>query len=482
VTAADPADPDLPAVDAPDLPALDLGEFRRHGHALIDWVADYLEHVGERPVREPVAPGEVRARLPDRAPETPEPFDALLRDLDEIVVPGLTHWQHPGWFAYFPAQSSPPAVLGELVAAGLGVQGMLWSTSPAATEIESHVLDWLVDLMGVPTTWKTTGPGGGVLQMSASDSTHTALVVAREQCRRRSGAAAESMVAYASTEAHSSIEKGARVAGYGHVRTVAVDHEFAMDPAALGTAIAADRAAGLRPAFVCSAVGTTGTTAVDPVSAIGAIAGADELWHHVDAAYAGAAMICPELRHHQDGLDTADSYTFNAHKWLATNFDCSVFWVADRSPLIETLSILPPYLRDGASAAGAAIDYRDWHVPLGRRFRALKLWFVLRSFGAEGLRSMIRHHIGLARALAEWVDADPRLEIIAPTPFALVSFRHADGDDTTRRLAEAINADGRVYLTTSEVDGSPFVRVAVGSIRTGPAHVELVRELIDRHA
>ena len=466
----------------PDLPALDTDAFRRHGHALVDWVADYLEQVGDRPVREPVVPGQIRAALPDHAPEGPEDFDALLRDLDEIVVPGLTHWQHPGWFAYFPAQSSPPAVLGELVAAGLGVQGMLWSTSPAATEIESHVLDWLVDLTGVPETWKTTGPGGGVLQMSASDSTHTALVVAREGCRGRTGAPAESMVAYASTQAHSSIEKGARVAGYGHVRTVAVDDEFALEPAALDASIDDDVAAGLTPAFVCSAVGTTGTTAIDPVAAVGEIAGRHHLWHHVDAAYAGAAMICPELRHHQDGLDTAHSYTFNAHKWLATNFDCSVFWVADRAPLIDTLSILPPYLRDDASASGSVIDYRDWHVPLGRRFRALKLWFVLRSFGAEGLRTMIRHHIALAQELAGWVDSHPRLETIAPTPFGLVSFRHTGGADATDRLAEAINADGRVYLTPSEVDGAPFIRVSVGSIRTERAHVDLLRALIDRHA
>ena len=309
---------------------LDLDAFRTNGHALIDWIADYLASLDGRPVREPVEPGDIRAMMPAAPPAMPEPFDAMLADLDDIVMPGMAHWQHPAWFAYFPAMASPPAVLGELAAAGLGAQGMLWSTAPAVTEIESHVLDWFVDLMGVPQTWKTTDVGGGVIQMSASDSTHTALVVAREQCRDRTGASAEQMVAYASSHAHSSIEKGANVAGYGHVRLIDVDDEFAGNPESLRAIITADRAAGLMPAFVCSAVGTTGTTAIDPVRRFGEIAQTEQMWHHVDAAYAGAAMICPEFQQHQDGLELAHSYTFNPHKWLATNFDCSVFWVADR--------------------------------------------------------------------------------------------------------------------------------------------------------
>ncbi len=460
------------------LDPLDLDEFRSNGHQLIDWIADYLEGLESRPVREPVEPGDVRAKMPSAAPEQPEAFDAMMTDLDSIVVPGLTHWQHPGWFAYFPAMSSPAAILGELASAGLGVQGMLWSTSPAVTEVESHVLDWLVDLMGVPQVWKTTEAGGGVLQMSASDSTHTALVVAREACRERTGAAAEQMVAYASSQAHSSIEKGARVAGYGHVRLIDVDPEFALDPAALESAMAADIKSGLTPAFVCAAVGTTATTAIDPVRRVGEIGREHEMWVHVDAAYAGAAMICPEFRHHQDGLELANSYTFNAHKWMATNFDCSIFWVADRKPLIETLSILPPYLRDSASESGAVIDYRDWHVPLGRRFRALKLWWVLRSFGAEGLRAMIRTSVAQARDLADWLDADPRFEVIAPAPFALVSFRCAAGADATRALAEAINATDSVYVTPSEIDGEPFIRVSIGSTWTRDRHVAALRSLL----
>ena len=461
---------------------LDLDEFRRNGHQLIDWIAEYLEGLESRPVRGEVAPGDVRAKMPPTAPETSEPFSDMLADLDNIVVPGLTHWQHPGWFAYFPAMSSPPAILGELAAAGLGVQGMLWSTSPAATEIESHVLDWLVDLMGVPQSWKTTSDGGGVLQMSASDSTHTALVVAREVARGLTDARAEQMVVYTSSQAHSSIEKGARVAGYGHIRLLPVDDQFAIDVAQFESILDADIAAGLTPAFVCAAVGTTGTTAVDPVRDIAEIAMRHDMWVHVDAAYAGAAMICPEFRHHQNGLELVDSYTFNAHKWLATNFDCSIFWVADRKPLIETLSILPPYLRDSASETGAVIDYRDWHVPLGRKFRALKLWWVLRSFGAEGLREMIRSNVASAHDLADWLESDPRFEVIAPTPFALVSFRCTAGDQATQDLAEAINATGSSYVTPSVVDDHPFIRVSIGATWTRHRHVEILRSLIDRFA
>ena len=455
-------------------------EFREHGYAVVDWVADYLEHVAEYPIVPRVAPGEIRARLPERAPEQPEAFAEILRDLDEVVLPGVTHWQSPGWFAYFPANASPPAILGELVSAGLGVQGMLWATSPACTEVESLMLDWLVDLLDLPQSWKTTGPGGGVIQMSASDSTHTALVVAREQAKARG--TADRMVVYASAQAHSSIEKGARVAGFGHVRLVGVDEAYALQPKSLEDAIAADVAAGRVPVAVVSAVGTTGTTAIDPVRPIGEIARRHALWHHVDAAYAGTAMICPEFRRYQDGLELADSYTFNPHKWMFTNFDCSAFYVADRRPLIETLSILPPYLRNQATDSGDVIDYRDWHVPLGRRFRALKLWFVLRSYGAEGIRHHVREHVRLAQELATRLDDDHRFEIVAPVPFGLVCFRHVAGNETTDELAGAINASGDVYVTPSRIGEMSFIRVSVGQTRTEARHVERLWQLVDELA
>ena len=460
---------------------LSTEEFRQHGHALIDWIADYWDRVEDFRVVSDATPGSIREQLPTAAPEVGEPFEDLIRDLDDIVMPGITHWQHPSWFAFFPANASPPSVLAELVSAGLGVQGMLWSTSPAATEIESHVLDWLVDLLDLPSYWKTTEQGGGVLQMSASDSPHTALVVARHQATNR-GVQPGSMVAYASTQTHSSIQKGATVAGYGHVRLIDVDGQQAMNIEALQSAVEEDKANGLSPVFVAATLGTTGTTGVDPIEAMGAICKEHDLWLHVDAAYAGNAMICPEFRHYQAGLELVDSYTFNPHKWLMVNFDCSVFYVADRGPLIDCLSILPPYLKNEASASGAVIDYRDWHVPLGRRFRALKLWWVIRSYGAEGLREMIRYHVALTQQLADRLDSDPRFEIVAPHPFALVCFRCTESDEATSRLIEAVNKVGSVAWTGSELDGRPMIRVSIGQRSTEQSHVEALWDLIDEHA
>jgi aromatic-L-amino-acid decarboxylase len=291
-------------------------------------------------------------------------------------------------------------------------------------------------------------------------------------------ASLDSIVAYTSSQSHSSIEKGARVAGYRHIRTIDVDASFAMDPEKLEDAITADLKQGLMPAFVCSTVGTTGTTAVDPVEAIGVIARRHGLWHHVDAAFAGSAMICPEFRQYQPGLDLVDSYVFNPHKWLLTNVDCSVLYVADRAPLLATMSILPPYLRGAAAGSSTVVDYRDWHVALGRRFRSLKLWWVLRAYGAEGLRSMIREHVRLAQEISSRVADHPSLELVAPVPFSLVCFRHVDGDDATTRLAKAINDSGHSYVTPSVLDGRSFIRVSIGQTRTSAPHVDRLWELI----
>ncbi|GMQ92576.1 MAG: aspartate aminotransferase family protein [Acidimicrobiia bacterium] len=455
-------------------------EFRENGYAVIDWLAGYMERVEELRVLPGVAPGDIAAMLPDRAPEGSDGFAAILSDLDEVVMPGITHWQSPNWFAYFPANVSGPSILAELAASGLGQQGMLWSTSPAATEIETRVLDWLVDLMGLPQGWKSAGPGGGVIQMSASDSTHAALVVARHQ--RREDASAERMVVYASSQAHSSIEKGCTVAGIGHCSKVDVDESFALDPVALEAAIADDVARGLLPVAVVSAVGTTGTTAVDPIGAIADIAEAHRLWHHVDAAYAGTAMICDEFRVYQPALARVDSYTFNPHKWMMVNFDCNVLWVANRKPLIDTMSILPPYLRNAASAGGDVVDYRDWHVPLGRRFRSLKLWWVLRYYGAVGLRAMVRDHVALANRFATWVEMDDRFELFAPHPFGLVCFTHVGGNEATRQLADDLNETGDVAVTPSQIGDTWFIRVSIGQTCTDGRHVEALWELIDELA
>ncbi|MGI9667883.1 MAG: aminotransferase class I/II-fold pyridoxal phosphate-dependent enzyme [Acidimicrobiia bacterium] len=455
-------------------------EFRRQGHAAVDWLADYFERIDSLPVMANVEPGEIASMLPETAPEAPEPFESLLSDLDDVVLPGITNWQSPNWFAYFPANSSPPSVLAELVSAGLGAQGMLWSTSPALTEIEGVVLDWLVDLMGLPKTWKMSGPGGGVIQMSASDATHTILAVVRHQ--RSANVHAEDMVVYVSNQAHFSIQKGCTVAGIGHCRLVDVDDEYAMDVDALSAAIEADVAAGLTPIAVVSAVGTTGTTAVDPIDEISEIAERNGLWHHVDAAYAGTAMLCEEFRVHQQGLEHVDSYTFNPHKWMMVNFDCNVLWVADREPLLDTLSMLPPIMRNAATDAGVVVDYRDWHVPLGRRFRALKLWWVIRSYGAEGLRAFVRLHVQLAGEFAEWIDSDSRFERIAPHPFGLVCFVHIDGNDATRALASAVNDSGRAAVTVSELNDVAFIRVSIGQTYTDSSHVAALEGLIDKLA
>ncbi len=467
-------------------------QFREHGRAVIDWIADYWERVETLPVASTVQPGDIRALLPDTAPEHPEPFENLLADLDRVIVPGVTHWQHPGWFAYFPANSSPPSVLADTVSAGLGLIGLLWSASPAVTEVESHVLDWLVELMGLPQHWKTTASGGGVLQGSASDATHVALVAARHRAAQRSGRHAAHTVAYTSAQAHSSVYKGAGVAGFGHVRSIETDERHAMRPDMLRDAVAADASAGLVPAFVGSTIGTTGTTAVDPVRAIAAVAGQYSLWHHVDAAYAGTAMICPEFREHLDGVELVDSYVFNPHKWMMVNFDCSAFYVSERSALTEALSIDPPYLRNAHSDAGNVIDYRNWQVPLGRRFRALKLWWVLRSYGAQGIRQLVRHHVAMAQELAERLRDDPRFEIVAPHPFSLVCFRcrAADATDEAARAADratdavaaAVNGSGTAYLTPSQLDGRSIIRVAVGQSRTDREHLDQLWKTISEAA
>ncbi|MGQ0616811.1 MAG: pyridoxal-dependent decarboxylase [Acidimicrobiia bacterium] len=459
--------------------------FRDVGAEVLEWVASYLERVETFPVLSTVAPGWVRSQLPAHPPEEPEPWEDILGDLDRVVLPGTTHWQSPTFFGFFPANSSGPSVLGDLVASGLGVQGMLWATSPACTEVETHVLDWLVELLGLPQRFRSDGAGGGVVQHSASDATLCAIIAARERARHRADGDLRRLVAYASTQAHSSVEKGLRVAGLtaGQLRAVEVDERFAMRAEALTGAVEADVAAGLVPFCCVATVGTTSSMAVDPVAAIGPVCRSAGMWLHVDAAMAGAAGLVPELRPIVNGgLDFADSWCFDPHKWLFTNFDCDVFYVADRASLTEALTVVPEYLRNPDSDAGAVIDYRDWHVPLGRRFRALKLWFVLRHYGAAGLRHHLRQHVALARWFADQVDVDPRLERVAPAELSLVCFAHRAGDEAGERLLRAVNATGRAYLTHTRLDGRYIVRVSVGQTNTVLRHVEALWELIDQLA
>jgi aromatic-L-amino-acid decarboxylase len=460
-------------------------EFRRHGHAVVDWIADYYERIESFPVLSQVSPGDIRAGLPAQPPERGEPFEDVLRDLDEKILPGITHWQHPSFFAYFPANASGPAILGDLLASGLGVQGMLWATSPAATELETHVLDWLATLLDLPARFRSDGPGGGVIQHTASDAALVALLAALHRVSggrtERGGVAAGRYAVYTSNQTHSSVEKACRIAGLGadSLRKLDVDPvTLAARPDHLRSLIEADRAAGIVPALVVASVGATGTGSVDPVRELAAIAAEAGAWLHVDAAWAGVAAVAPELRWLNDGLEAADSYATNPHKWLLTNFDCDAFWVADRAALVGALSILPEYLRNAATESGAVIDYRDWHVPLGRRFRALKLWAVIRWYGAEGLRAHIRAHVALAQEFASWVEADERFEVVTPHPLALVTFRLRAGDEPTLDLMRRVNASGQAYLTHTVVEGQAALRLAIGSPLTERRHVEAVWRLL----
>jgi aromatic-L-amino-acid decarboxylase len=457
-------------------------EFRRHGHEVVEWVARYLETVEELPVQSEVDPGWVRDQLPSSPPERPEPFDSVLADLDRVVLPAITHWQHPGWHAYFPTGASGPSVLADLVSSGLGVQGMLWSTSPACTELETHVLDWMAELLGLPERFSSHGDGGGVIEESASGATLCALLAAR--WRMAGDGPFDQLRAYTSTQAHSSVEKAVRIAGLhpDQLRAIDVDESFALRPDALAHAMHEDREAGLVPFFVVANVGTTSSTALDPLPATADACGTHGAWLHVDAAHAGSALVCPELRWIVDGVERADSFCMNPHKWLFTNFDCDCFWVADRRALVGALSVLPEYLRNAASESGAVIDYRDWQVPLGRRFRSLKLWFVLRAYGAEGLRHHVREHVALTQDLAARLHDHPRLEVVAPHPLNLVAFRHAGGDGATQTLLDSLNATGRVLLTHTRLDDRLVIRASIGAQATQARHVDALWHLIEEHA
>lgn len=452
-------------------------EFRRHGRAVVDWIADYYRTVESLPVLSRAQPGEIRASLPAEPPPKGEAFETILEDVDKLIVPGITHWQSPNFFAFFPANASGPAILGELLSAGLGVQGMLWATSPACTELETHVLDWLVDMLGLPAKFKSDGSGGGVIQDTASSASLCALLAARERITEygtNQDGCDGRLVAYASTQAHSSIEKAVKIAGLGsrNLRLIEVDDRFALRPDALASRITQDRQAGLVPCFVCATVGTTSSNAMDPLPAIGRICRQENLWLHVDAAMAGTAALCPEFRHMHDGIEFADSYCFNPHKWMFTNFDCDCFYVADRAVLIKTLSVLPEYLRNKATESGAVIDYRDWQIPLGRRFRSLKLWFVIRHYGVEGLRHHVRRHVELAQQFARWVDESERFELAVAPPLNLVCFRHVGGDRINERLLERLNRSGDLYLTHTKLHDRYTLRFCVGQTHTEARHVE----------
>lgn len=456
---------------------MDPDEFRERGHEVVDWIADYYKRIESFPLLSPAQPGEIRASLPTEAPQRGETFETILSDFEKLILPGVTHWQSPNFFAYFPSNASGPSILGDLLSSGLGVQGMLWATSPACTELETLVLDWLVPALGLPEKFLSTKTGGGVIQDTASSATLCAMLAARERATKlqsnRAGVAGK-LCAYTSTQAHSATEKAIGIAGIGrdNLRLIPTDTNFGMDADALAKAMEKDRGAGLTPFFVCATVGTTSSNAIDPLKKIGPICQTFGAWLHVDSAMSGTAALCPEFRFIHDGIEHADSYCFNPHKWMFTNFDCDCFYVADRAALIRAMSILPEYLRNQATESGAVIDYRDWQIPLGRRFRSLKLWFVLRHYGIEGLQFHIREHVRLAQQFAAWVREDDRFELAAPAPLNLICFRLKSGDQDNQRLMDALNGSGDLYLTHTKLNDRIALRLCVGQTNTTERHVQ----------
>lgn len=472
-----------PPYDVGDMPP---EEFRRYAHELADWMADYLAHVGDLPVLARVEPGEIAASLPAEAPTEPTPMDAILRDFRELLMPGVTHWNHPDFFAYFAITGSGPGILGEMISAALNVNAMLWRTGPAATELEERAVDWLRQMLGLPAHLR------GVLQDTASLSTVAAMIAARERALpdvRENGLGGHPRLrAYCSAEAHNSVDKAGVATGIGRAgtRRIPTDDHFRMDPAALSAAIEEDRAAGWLPFFVTATVGTTSTTSIDPVPAIADVCERHGLWLHVDGAYGGTAAVAPEFRYALDGCERADSIVVNPHKWLFVPVDCSVLLFRDAALFRRSLTVTLDMLVTPEDEH--ATNLMDYGLALGRRFRALKLWMVLRYFGQHGLAARIREHARLARLFAEWVDEDPDWERLAPVPFSTVVFRRvpqmapADGDAEAlnQRILEAVNESGKAFLSHTRVRGTFALRLAVGNLRTTEANILQVWELL-RH-
>ena len=464
---------------------MDIAEYRRHAHRLVDWMADYLETVETRAVRSEVEPGDIASRLPAAPPEQGEPFERIFADFERDLLPGVTHWQHPSFFAYFPANSSPPSVLAEMLTAALGVNCMLWQTSPAGTELETRTLDWLRQMIGLPAGFS------GVIQDTASSATLCAILAARERAtgyaaNRRGVSGEDRLRLYTSVEAHSSVEKAVRIAGLGSesLRAIAIGDDGGMCRDELAAAVERDVAAGARPILVVATLGTTGASGFDPLDSIGALCRGHGIMLHVDAAWAGTAAIAPEHRWMLAGVEHADSFVVNPHKWMLVNFDCSAHFVRDAAAFVRTFEIVPEYLR--TSEHGRVIDYRDWGIALGRRFRALKLWFVIRSYGVEGLRALVRRHVALAGELATAMGKADDFEVVVEPRLALFCFRYRPPeiedrealDRLNERLLRALNDGGRLYLTQTRVAGAYVIRFCVGQATTERRHVEGAWECI----
>jgi aromatic-L-amino-acid/L-tryptophan decarboxylase len=462
---------------------MDPEQFRREAHRIADWIADYFANVERYPVLAQVKPGEITSALPSSAPQAPERFSDIFADFERILLPGITHWNHPGFFAYFAISGSAPGVLAEFLSAALNVQAMLWRTSPAATELEEVTLGWLRQLLGLP------APFEGVIYDTASISTLHALAAAREAAVSRVRAEGLSgrpdlprLRVYCSDQAHSSVDKAVILLGLGHesLRRIESDTDFRMKPEALEATIVEDRHAGRQPVAVVATVGSTSTTSIDPVPAIGDICRRHGIWLHVDAAYAGVAAMVPGFERILDGAGDADSLVVNPHKWLFTPFDLSVLYCRRMDVVRQAFALAPDYLK--TVEAAPVRNLMDTGIQLGRRFRALKLWMVLRHFGADGIRARLNEHMRLARLFAEWVDASDRFERVAPVPFSVVCFRLKGDDDDNQRLLDAVNASGKVFISHTRLDGRFVLRLAIGHLQTTEGHVARAWQLLQHEA
>ncbi|PKV51528.1 aromatic-L-amino-acid decarboxylase [Aquimarina sp. MAR_2010_214] len=466
-------------------PNMETKEFRKHAHQFVDWMADYMDNIEDYPVKSQVQPKEIYNLIDGDIPTKGEDIDSIFDDFKNVIIPGITHWQNPNFFAYFQANNSPPSILAEMLTATLGIQGMKWDTSPASTELEERMIEWLRDALGIPKKW------AGVIQDSASIATLASILTAREQKSNYqiNNAGYEGLAnyrIYCSEETHSSIEKGAKIAGVGksNVIKIPTDDKLAMNPELLLDSINEDIANGYQPLCIVVAIGTTGTMAIDPLNKIANISEKLNIWLHVDAAYAGSALLLPEYQELIAGIEKADSFVFNAHKWLFTNFDCSIYFVKDKNALVNTFEILPEYLK--SKTDGVVSNHSDWGVPLGRRFRSLKLWFVMRYYGLEGLQNKLRFHIELAKWLENEIVKSSEFELIVPRSMNLVCFRfkpqkpysNKDLNNINEELLHKLNATGLIYLTHTKVNGIYTLRMSVGQTNIKKHHIEKSWQLI----
>lgn len=455
-------------------------EFRKAGHELVDWMADYMDNVSTYPVKPNIVPGAIKSQLPKHAPAQGDSFDSIFSDFDKTILPGMTHWQHSQFFAYFPSGTSGPSVLAEMLASSMGAQCMIWLTSPSAEELEERMMEWVREMLGLPPDFI------GVIQDSSSSSTLVSLLTAREyhakyQINQRGFDGKERFRIYTSAQAHSSVDKGVKIAGFGidNLMKIEVDESFALIPDALESQIKQDLEKGYVPLCVVSTIGTTSSTAIDPIKTIGEICKRYDLWHHIDASYAGAALLLPEMRWMSEGVDLADSFVFNPHKWMLTNFDCSAYFVKDKKALTDTFSIMPEYLKTPED--NLVNNYRDWSIPLGRRFRALKLWFVIRSYGVEGLKDIIKEHIRIGQWLKGEIENDPNYELLAPVPLNLICFRYRPSgisgesrlNEINAKLLETLNKSGEILLTQTRLNDKYAIRFVSGNSNTSMDGVKM---------